>query len=154
MLPVASLVIAAALFTADKPPVAPAPGQVPAAASPSPAAGGDVAGSYNAGDLDTLRPLVGKTVEITGTPTATGKSKSGTVMYLNFAGAHKAVALVFFTGGAAATGADPGARKATSEDDLKPFVGKPVSVKGKLADYKGDLQIVVDSLDQIKVTAP
>lgn len=146
MLPIASLVLAAALFTS---PAAPAPG-LPLPPRPMQGASGDAVPSFNASDLDTLRPQVGKMVEITGTPTATGKSKTGSVMYLNFGAAHKAVALVFFTGG----GADAGAKKAQSEDDLKPFVGKPVSVKGKLEDYKGDLQIKIDNLDQIKVTTP
>ena len=157
MLPIASLVLAAALSSNAPASMTPAPRQAPApaVATPTPAAAGDVAGSHNASDLDTLRPLVGKTVEITGTPTATGKSKSGNVLYLNFAGAHQAVALVLFLeAGAGEAGADSGAKKAASEDDLKPFVGKAVSVKGKLADYKGDLQIVIDSMDQIKVATP
>ena len=152
MLPSVPLVLAVALITHV--PTSAGPSRPLQAATASPAAAATTASSYSATDLDALHPLVGQTVEITGTPTTTGKSKSGTVMYLNFAGAHKAVALVFFLKGAEAGGADPGTKKAASEDDLKPFVGKPVSVKGKLADYKGDLQIVIDSLDQIKVTAP
>ena len=147
-LSVAAILFATTVPALSVPPPLPAPTQ-----APSPAAG-DKAVSYNAADLDTLRPLVGKSVEITGTPTGTGKSKSGNVLYLNFAGAHQAVALVFFLSGSAASGADPGTRKAASEDDLKPFVGKAIRVTGKLADYKGDLQIVIDSLDQIKVTTP
>ena len=124
MLPALSMVLAAALASSTPSSAVPLrPLQAPAA---SPAASVSAAAStYSATDLDTLRPLVGKTVEITGTPTTTGKSKTGTVMYLNFAGTHKAVALVFFVKGAdAAGGADAGAKKATSEDDLKPFVGQ------------------------------
>ena len=151
MLPLASLVLAAVLSTAAPAPLTPAPRQAPAASPAPSAAGTDGAATYPAADLDTLRPLVGQTVEITGTPTATGKSKSGNVLYLNFAAAHQAVALVFFLKPSGAEAADPGTKKAASEDDLKPFVGKAVSVKGKLADYKGDLQITVESLDQIKV---
>ncbi len=149
MLPIVSLVIATALSTVAI--HAPAPLQAPAATASPAAPGGEAAESYNASDLDALRPNVGKDVEITGTPTGSGHSKSGNVIYLNFAGAHKGVALVFFVSSAAAGGADTGAKKAQSEDDLKPFIGKTISVKGKLADYKGDLQIVINTLDQIKV---
>lgn len=149
MLPIASFVLAAVLASTAP---APAPLQAPAA-SPAASPAADAPATFNASDLDTLRPNVGKEVIVTGTPTGSGHSKSGNVLYLNFAGAHKAVALVFFvSGGGGAAGADAGAKKAQTEDDIKPFVGKAISVKGKLADYKGDLQIVVNSLDQITVT--
>ncbi len=128
---------------------APAAATTPAATAPptSPAAAEEPVPTFSASDLDALRPNVGKTVEITGTPTGSGHSKTGSVLYLNFAGAHKGVALVFFVSG----GADAGAKKAQSEEDIKPFVGKNISVKGKLGDYKGDLQMVINTLDQIKV---
>lgn len=150
MLPIAPSIIAAVLAISAV--TSPAPLQAPAATA-SPAALAEEVPSFNASDLDALRPNVGKEVEITGTPSNAGHSKSGTVLYLNFAGAHKGVALVFFvSSGATAGGADAGAaKKAQSEEDIKPFVGKTISVKGKLADYKGDLQIVVNTLDQIKV---
>lgn len=148
MLPLASLVLATALAAIAP---APAPRQAPAA-SPAASPAAEAPATYDASDLDTLRANVGKEVVVTGTPTGSGHSKSGSVLYLNFAGAHKAVALVFFVGGGGgAGGADAGAKKAQTEDDIRPFVGKAISVKGKLADYKGDLQIVVNSLDQITV---
>lgn len=151
MLPTASLVLAAILSTTSLRTAAPLQAPAPTTTPAAPAAT-ETPATYNATDLDTLRPLVGKDVEITGTPTGSGHSKSGNVAYLNFAGAHKGVALVFFLSGGAAAGADTGAKKAQSEDDIRAFVGKAISVKGKLADYKGDLQIVINSLDQIKVT--
>ena len=95
-------------------------------------------------DVATLRPHLGETVEVHGTPTGSGHNKTGSIAYLNFAGPHQAMALVFFL-----KPNQPG--KAGTEDDVKPFVGKSIIVKGTLADYKGDLQIVVDSLDQIKI---
>ena len=71
-------------------------------------------------------------------------SKSGTVAYVNFAGAHQGVALVFFF--------KPGQSAApNSEEELKQYVGKKITVSGKLEDYKGDLQIKVESTAQIKV---
>ena len=118
----------------------PTPASVPVAT----AAAGTV---LAADDLETLRGHLGQVVDVRGTPTATGHSKTGTVAYLNFGPAHQALAVVAFLGGGAG---DPAARKVGSEDDLKPFVGKAVTVHGKLADYKGDLQIVLDSLDQLK----
>ncbi len=125
---------------------APAPTLGKAAPTAAPSVAATVALAVD--DLETLRGHLNETVDVRGTPTATGHSKSGTVTYLNFGPAHRAVAVVAFLGGASA---DPAARKVQSEDDLKPFVGKPVTVHGKLADYKGDLQIVLDSLDQIKL---
>ena len=100
-------------------------------------------------DLDTLRAHLAETVDVRGTPTGTGRSKTGSVTYLNFGPAHKALSVVAFLSATASS--DPGARKVQSEDDLKPFVGKAVIVHGKLADYKGDVQIVLDSIDQIKL---
>lgn len=95
-------------------------------------------------DTATLRQHLGEQVEVEGTPTATGVSKSGTVAYLNFAGAHQGVALVFFLQQGRGGGFG-------GEADLKPYVGKRITVTGKLEDYKGDLQIKVESTTQIKV---
>ena len=101
------------------------------------------AAPLDATDTNTLRQSVGKQVEVEGTPTKTGLSKSSTVAYLNFGGAHQGVALVFFL--------KPGTSGAFgSEDDLKQYVGKKIVVSGKLEEYKGDLQIKVDSTNQIK----
>ena len=100
-------------------------------------------------DLEGLRTHLNETVDVRGTPTTTGHSKTGTVTYLNFGPAHRALAVVAFL--SAGSGADPAAHKVQSEDDLKAFVGKAIIVHGKVADYKGDLQIVLDSLDQIKL---
>ncbi len=116
-------------------------------AAPTPAATASPAAStpLDALDAAALRGHLNEQVKVRGTPTASGHSKAGNVGYLNFAGAHQAVSLVFFF--------KPGQTGAlSSEDDLKPFVGKAIVVTGKLAEYKGDLQIVVESLDQIKVT--
>ena len=122
-----------------------APGKTAPTAVPAPAATAVLA----VDDLETLRGHLNETVDVRGTPTTTGHSKTGTVTYLNFGPAHRAVAVVAFL--SPNNGADPAAHKVQGEDDLKPFVGKAVIVHGKLADYKGDLQIVLDSLDQIKL---
>ena len=124
--------------------------QSPAPAKPStPAAAASPAAALAVDDLDTLRAHLGETVDVRGTPTGTGHSKTGSVTYLNFGPAHKALSAVAFLSATASS--DPGARKVRGEDDLKPFVGKAVIVHGKLADYKGDPQIVLDSIDQIKL---
>ncbi len=113
------------------------------AATASPTATAEAAAPLDALDVTKLRPHVNEQVEVRGTPTGSGHNKSGSVGYLNFAPAHQAMSLVFFL--------KPGqSGKAGTEDDLKPFVGKAIIVTGRLTDYKGDLQIVVDSLDQIK----
>ncbi|MBE7213057.1 MAG: hypothetical protein INR65_18755 [Gluconacetobacter diazotrophicus] len=116
-------------------------------AAPTPAATASPAAAdapLDAADLAALRPHVNEKVKVRGTPTNSGHSKAGNVGYLNFAGAHQGVALVFFFK-SGETGA------LASEDDLKQYVGKSIVVTGQLTEYKGDLQIKVESPDQIKV---
>ena len=126
-----------------------APGS-PLRAAPTPAAAASPAASVadtplDATDAAALRGHLNEQVKVRGTPTGTGHSKAGNVAYLNFAGAHQAVALVFFfKSGQTGT--------LTSEEDIKQFVGKTIVVTGKLTEYKGDFQIVVETLDQIKTT--
>ena len=116
-----------------------APAATPTASAPPAAA----AEPLDALDTAKLRPHANEKVEVRGTPTGSGRNKSGSIAYLNFAAAHQAMSLVFFL--------KPGqAGKAGTLDDLKPFVGKAITVTGTLTDYKGDLQIVVETLDQIK----
>ncbi len=117
----------------------------PAAASPETTPDASAAAPLDALDVAKLRPHLNEQVTVRGTPTGSGHNKSGSIAYLNFAPAHQAMSLVFFL--------KPGqSGKAGTMDDLKPFVGKTILVTGTLTDYKGDLQIVVDSLDQIKAT--
>ena len=127
------------------------PAQSPKAPTPPSAAAASPAASPAAlavEDLDALRAHVGQIVDVRGTPTATGHNKSGSVAYLNFGRAHQALSVVAFL---SAGGSDGTAGKVQSEDDLKAFLGKAVLVHGKVADYKGDLQIVLDTLGQITV---
>ena len=132
--PLAAACILALLAPAPVLPAAPTPSDTPLVAPSDP---------LDATDASLLRPFVGQDVTVKGTVTGSGAGKSGKVAYLNFAGAHKGVALVFFL--------KPGTTgKAGTEDDLKPFVGKTITVFGKLEDYKGDLQIKVESLDDLK----
>ena len=137
------LACAAVLTAAPASPLLPALRAAPTpAATASPAAAADT--PLDALDPTALRGHLNEQVKVRGTPTAIGHSKAGNVAYLNFAAAHQAVSLVFFF--------KPGQTGTlTSADDLKPFVGKAIVVTGKLTDYKGDLQIVVESADQIKV---
>lgn len=117
-------------------------------AAPTPAATASPAAAasapLDARDVASLHPHINEKVEVRGTATTTGQNKPGTIAYLNFGPAHQAVALVFFL--------KPGQTgRAGTVDDLKPFVGKSITVSGTLTEYKGDLQIVVETLDQIKV---
>lgn len=128
---------------ADPTPAATASPAASPAATASPAASPAAAAPLDALDLAKLRPHVNEKVEVHGTPTGSGHNKPGSIAYLNFGAAHQAMSLVFFL--------KPGqAGKAGTVDDLKPFVGKAITVTGTLTDYKGDLQIVVETLDQIK----
>ena len=102
------------------------------------------AAPLDATDTNALRPNIGKQVEVQGTPTKTGVSKSSTVAYLNFGVAHQGVALVFFLKQGQGGGFG-------SEEDLKQYIGKKITVSGKLEEYKGDLQIKVESTTQIKM---
>ena len=134
---------AAAERTAERPtaPVAtPTPGLAvpPAADSPPP---------LDANDLAALRAHMKQIVEVRGTPTAAGHSKSGTVLFLNFARPHEGLSLVFFVNGKSKAPDDRGAH---SPGDIEPFVGHPIAVHGKISEHAGDLQIVVETLDQIK----
>ena len=104
-----------------------------------------------ADDVQALRARMGQIVEVRGVPVATGHAKSGTVVFLNFnPQIHEGLSLVFFVNPAAsATPAAPG--RVRREEDLQGFVGKELTVHGQLSDFKGDLQIVVRSLDQIRL---
>ena len=135
-----SALLAAGLPGAERPQALPAPLDSPSA-SPASAAGLD------ATDLDALRAHLNQPVVVLGTPTATGHNKDGSVLYLNFGRPHQAIALVFFL---KKRDQGSGETKAITEDDLKPFVGKAVTVRGQLTDYKGDLQIIVKSLEQLQ----
>jgi len=91
-------------------------------------------------DLPALRGLVGERVRIEGTVLASGVSRSGDVHYLNFARPyHRAASLVFFASD----------HPELTRESLDPFVGKTVVATGVLQDYRGNLQIPIQSLEQI-----
>ena len=121
----------------------------------APAAGGQNApagNSLDATDTVAARGHLGEFVEIKGTPTGTGASKSGTTLYLNFTRQRgSAVTVVFFLPKGNATPSNGAGTRPASVENLKQFVGKPVTVKGQLSDYQGDVQMVVPYLEQIKV---
>jgi RecG-like helicase len=98
---------------------------------------------YKPDDLAKLRALAGHRVTVEGTIVASGQSKSGSVCYLNFTrDRDKAVALVFFT---------KQSGDAAMKQKLDPFVGKKVRASGKLAEYKGSLEVQVNDLGDIQV---
>ena len=123
-----------------------------AAAAPTPAGTSESAPILAANDLPALRANLDKPAEVRGTVTGAGQSKSGTVLYLNFSlHPHEALALVFFARGGRGAAASPEGSHPISLDELMPFVGKSVHVRGVISDYKGDVQMVVPSTDQIHV---
>ncbi len=124
----------------------PAIGSVPMPVSPGPAAPVPSV-VLAASDITALRPHLGEMVDVRGTPAATGRTKSGTVIFLNFSShPHEGLSLVFFVKPSSSTTAGP----VRDTADLQRFVGQDLVVHGQLSDFKGDLQIVVQSLDQIR----
>ena len=125
---------------------APSPVNVPAPVSAAPTVGSTP--TLDAQDLAALRAHLGQFAEVRGTPLATGHSKTGNVLFLNFARPHQGLSLVFFVPPAANNSAGPGAR---SLESIEPFVNHLVSVQGQISEHSGDLQMVIESLDQIKL---
>lgn len=92
-------------------------------------------------DLQALRVKIGSTVTVEGTLAGTGESRTGAVRYLNFAKNYRsAVALVFF-------------RETIDlpRERLEEFVGKSVRVTGQLSEHEGHLQIVLTTLEDVRV---
>lgn len=96
-------------------------------------------------DLPALKAHVGQVVEIKGTVAGVGKSPTGNILFVNFAKKpHAGITGVFFTSGAKA-----GSVKTVEE--LQPFVGKNVSIKGELSAYKDDVQMVLQAVGDLHV---
>ena len=97
-------------------------------------------------DLAALKAHIGQDVEVKGTVASVGKSPSGGIIFVNFdKKAPNALVVIFFTSGSYA-----GTVK--SDDELKPLVGKEVTVKGELTAFKDDIQMVLHSADELHVT--
>lgn len=102
----------------------------------------DAAKVFSPTDLDALRPAIGQTVSVEGTIVASGESKTKTVRYLNFTKNYKeSLGLVFFV----SKGGEEFAL-----DKLTAWVGKKIRATGKVAEYNGALQIVIEKMDQIQ----
>ena len=108
----------------------------------------EAASPLDALDAAALRAHMGQFIEVHGTPTAAGHSKTGTVLFLNFARMHEGLSLVFFVDAKATV---PDATRPHGPEDIQPFVGHPVLVHGRISDHAGDVQIVIDNLNQIKL---
>ena len=123
-------------FAEDKP-AAPAAPAAPATEAPA------AAKPLSPTDLPALKENVGKEVTVQGKVEAVGESKSGGVRYLNFSKNYKqSLALVFIV----SKGGD-----AFTKEKLTEFVGKTVTVKGKIETYNEALQIKIEKLEQIVV---
>jgi len=135
----------AALVEASLAPTAPGASPAAIAAAPpattvttSPTMSGE---AIAADDLSALRDKLDSTVTVEGTVSGVGQSRSGTVRYLNFSRNYKsALALVFFT-----------RTVDVPRERLQEFVGKKVRVTGKLGEHEGQVQIVMDTLEDVKV---
>lgn len=98
-------------------------------------------------DLEKLRGLRHKLVAVEGRLLRSGESKSGTHRYLNFTNSFReSVSLVF------QISKNP---EEFSTEKLKAWVGKYVRATGTVTEYGSDLQIMIDSWDQIQeIKAP
>lgn len=98
-----------------------------------------------ADDLPALKAHLGQVIEIKAAVTGVGESPTGNILFVNFVKkAHGGVTAVYFTSGGRAG-------NVKSIDELKPFVGKTVSIKGELTAFKDDVQIVLQSVDDLRV---
>jgi hypothetical protein len=119
---------------------APPPRVAPPVSAPSALAGEKV---FAPKDLEGMRAVIGQTVKVEGTIVQQGESKDAKVRYLNFTENYKqSLALVFMV---AKGNGD------FSKEKLTNYVGKKVQATGKVADYKGNLQIEITALDRIKL---
>ncbi len=94
-------------------------------------------------DLGALRAHLNQKVVVEGRVEAVGQSDSKTVRYLNFDRKPRAaIALVFFV---------VQNKEDFSDAKLNAYVGQRVRAEGKVSDFKGALQMVVDRPSQIQV---
>ncbi len=97
--------------------------------------------TFDPNDLVALRPWVGREVTLQGRPSATGISRNGEVMYLNFHHDYRQAAnLVFFSRD------HPG----LTRESLETWVGRPVRVTGVLEEFRGNLQIAIAQITQLE----
>jgi hypothetical protein len=101
--------------------------------------------AYSPTDLERLRSLKTKTVIIEGQIAALGENQTRSMRYLNFTKDYsQSVSLVFFVS------KDP---EKYSHEALSAYVGKRVRVVGPISEHKGNLQIVIDSLDRVQIVS-
>lgn len=134
--------VSAAPSTLPTPPLAtppatpkPAPSPPSLASTTTPAPSVAARPYYDPRDLATLRPLIGQTITLRGTPIALGENRAGTITYLNFTPDFRdSTALVCFHE------EDPeGFRK----QNLERFLHRTVEITGVLEEFRGNLQIKV-----------
>ena len=93
-------------------------------------------------EREALLAALGEEVVVMGAAGRLGINKSGTIRFLNFAGTRRGdLSLVFFL--------RPDESEFT-EENLGRYIGRKISVHGTLTEYRGDPQIKISSLDQIR----
>jgi DNA/RNA endonuclease YhcR with UshA esterase domain len=118
----------------------------PAAAQATPTAG-EPAGTppvIDATDVQKLSQLTGQTVTVEGNIVKTGTHTESGMNFLNFSHERKTgfVAVIF-----------PRSVSNFSEPPAQMYQAKKVRITGRIEDFRGQPQIVVESPDQIKVVA-
>jgi len=117
---------------------APAAEPTPANAASVPAVADKIFGPEATAEL---RAQVGRMIVVEGSIVADRASKTGSMHYLNFTkNFSESVSLV--VPATLATGA-------LAPEKLKEYVGKRIRVRGTLSEYKGALQVKLESADQI-----
>lgn len=118
-----------AALTPPPPPPAPTPAPLPG-------------GIMQPQDLDGLRARIGQEVTVRGTPVDLSENRTQTIIYLNFAqNFRNALSLVFFKEDNPSEFTVP---------NLSQFVHQPIEVTGRIDEHRGNIQIKVTSLSQIR----
>ncbi len=93
--------------------------------------------------MEDLRTQIGKEVLVRGMPIRFGVNRTATIHYLNFTEDYKqSLSLVFFIED------DP---EAFSEESLRKMLDNEVEVRGRVDEFRGDLQLRVRERSQITV---
>ena|GEM_PF-960662 len=100
---------------------------------------------FDPSNLSLVQKNVGKTVSVKGKIVDFGENKKGTIYYLNFSKNYRgSLALVFFIGTRS---------EEFTKENLTKFLEKDVQAKGRIQEYQGGYQMVVDSLADLREIA-
>lgn len=118
------------------------PAQTPAVPAPPETAAADPEAPFDPANLDLIRQNVGKNIAVRGKIVDFGENKKGTIYYLNFSKNYKdSLALVFFIGTRS---------EEFTKEGLSKFLDKEIQAKGKIQEYQGAYQMVIETIADLK----